>query len=151
MNGIFQLKKIYCEHGALTEKIRGLIRSGSVELVHFPYDPDSHTRKMGVATPSEGRICDLNLPIEDLPGRIKDYVGSSGLPEILSIIGKTNRRDVLHVDSAFKQGCIAFVTCDSDILNHKTELEYLAGIKFFHPSEYRDLEQFIADSHNVCA
>lgn len=137
-------RKVYCEHGALTKEIRELGRRGRVALVHFPYDPDSHTHKMGVATPSKARICDLNLPIEELPGCIADYDESSHFSEILSTLGKANRRDALHVDSAFKQECVAFVTRDSDILNRRTQLERLLGIRFFDPSEHRELEQFIA-------
>ncbi len=139
-----QLKKVYCESGSLTKDIKKLGCSGSVEFVHFPYDPDSHTRKIpGIATPSSARIQDLNLPIKDLPGIIADYSASDRFDEILSIIGCSNRRDALHVDSAFKHGCSAFVTRDSDILNHKTELERLLGIRFFHPDEWSDLEQFV--------
>jgi len=141
-----RLKKIYCESGSLTKDIKKLGRSGSVELVHFPYDPDSHTRKIpDIATPSNAQIQDLNLPIEDLPGTIADYSGSEHFDEICSIIGREAqyRRDALHIDSAFNHGCSAFVTQDSDILNHKTELERLLGIRFFRPSEWTDLEQFV--------
>jgi len=139
------VKQIYCEHSALSRNIRRLGRSGLVELVHFPYDPGSHTLKIpGIAVPSNARFSDLNLPIKDLPGRYADYVGSDRLPRILSIIGQANRRDALHVDSALKQGCVAFVTCDGDILSHRAELESLCGIRFFHPDEYDDIEQYVA-------
>jgi hypothetical protein len=127
--------KIYCEHGAMTEEIRKLGPSGSVEFVHFPYDPDFNIHKIaGIATPSKAQIRDLNLPIKDLPGAVADYSGSVHFDEILSIIGGLNhRRDALHVDSGFKNGCSAFITRDSDILNHKAELKSLLGINFFHP------------------
>jgi hypothetical protein len=144
------LKKVYCEAGALTQEIKNLGESGSIALVHFPYDPCSHTRSLtAVATPSSAEICDLNLPINELPGTIADYSGSIHLAEILSILGG-QRRDALHVDSAFKQGCLAFVTPDKgDILKHKTELERLLGIRFFHPNEWSDLEQFLAQSSDL--
>jgi len=138
------LRNIYCEHGALTKEVRRLGRSGSVRFVHFPYDLGSHTRKMGIAMPSKARICDLNLPITDLPGRIADYVESKRFYEILSIIGEANRRDALHVDSAFKHGCVAFVTQDAHILDRKGELERLLGMRFVHCNEHADLERFIA-------
>jgi len=139
-------KKIYCEHGALTREMKELRRSGNVELVHFPYDPDSHTQKMAVATPSKARIGDLNLSMEELPGLLTDYVPSSRFSEILNVVGGANRRDALHVDSALKEGCVAFVTCDGDVLKHASELEILLGIKFYHPTQYRDLQQYISEA-----
>lgn len=141
-----RLRRVYCEHGALTKEIRRLAQGGSIELVHFPYDPDSHTPKMKVSTPSGARWCDLNLPIAELPGRWADYTESCRFPEILSILGGTNRRDALHVDSAFKQGCVAFVTWDRDILDRKTELEGVVRMRFFRPDEHRSLAQFLVES-----
>ena len=147
--GFPRLKKIYCEHGAFTKEMKELGQSGSVELLHFPYDPNSHTRKMKVATASQVRICDLNqLSIEELPGRWADYPESGSFPEILSILGSANRLDALHVDSAFQLGCVAFVTCDRDILDRRTQLARVVGMKFFHPDEHHDLKQLIADLGN---
>jgi hypothetical protein len=138
--------KIYCESGALTENIKKLGRSGRVDLVHFPYDPNSHTGKItNVAVPSGAQIRDLNLTIAELPGLVSDYSGSAHLDEIRSIIGRTHRRDALHIDSAFIAGCSAFVTQDTDILNHKARLEKLLGIRFFSDSDFHSLEQFVAD------
>jgi hypothetical protein len=140
--------RVYCEHGALTPEIRSWARCGRIELVHFPYDPGSHTRRIpGIAEPSVAQICDLNLPIKDLPSTIEDYKGSEHFEKILAIVGceKQYRRDALHVDSAFKSRCAIFVTGDSDILKHKAQLLDLLGIRFFDPNvELRDLELFIA-------
>lgn len=138
--------KIYCEHGALTPRLRELARSRRIELVHFPYDSDSRSRHISsVARPSAAQIRDLNLPIKDLPGAIADHSGSDHFEEIRSILGHEHRRDALHVDSALKSGCSAFITQDSDILKHKARLEGLLGIRFFDPNtELGDLEQFIA-------
>ncbi len=138
--------KIYCEHGALTARIKRLGRSGRIELVHFPYDPNSRSRRIpSIGRPSNAQIRDLNLPIMHLPGAIADYSGSGHFDQILSILGPEHRRDALHVDSAFKSGCSAFITQDSDILKRKARLESLLGIRFFHPdAELSHLEQFIA-------
>lgn len=134
--------RVYCEHGALTVEIKAWARTGRIELVHFPYDPDSHTRRiLGIAEPSNAQITDLNLPIKDLPGTIGDYKGSEHFEKILAILEREHRRDALHVDSAFKSRCAAFITRDSDILKHKVELLDLLGISFFDPDvELRDLE-----------
>jgi hypothetical protein len=140
--------RVYCEHNALTPEIRTWVRSGLIELVHFPYDSDSHTRRIpGIAAPSAAQIRDLNLPISDLPGVIADYEASEHFEKILSIIGRERhyRRDAMHVDSAFKSRCSAFLTRDSDILRHKAQLLDLLGIRLFDPKvELHDFELLIA-------
>jgi hypothetical protein len=137
--------RVYCEHGALTSGIRARARDGRVELVHFPYDPDSRSRRIrGIAEPSNAQIRDLNLPIKDLPGTIGDYKGSEHFEKILAILGREHRRDALHVDSAFKSRCAIFITRDSDILKHKVQLLGLLGIRFFDPDvELHVLEMLI--------
>lgn len=139
--------RIYCETNALTAELKQWSQSGLVELVHFPYDSDSHTRRIPkIATGSAAQIRDLNLPIHDLPGTIGDWKPSEHFEEIRSIIGKEQqyRRDALHIDSAVKSGCLVFVTRDSDILKHKARLQDLLGIAFFDPKgELYDLEIFI--------
>jgi hypothetical protein len=119
--------------------------------VHFPYDPDSHPPRIPrIAEPSTAQIRDLNLPIRNLPGAIGNYKGSQHFKEILSILGRENRRDALHVDSAFKSGCVVFITGDSDILKHKAQLKGLLGIRFFHPCvDLRDLELVMASDSEV--
>lgn len=70
--------------------------------------------------------------------------GSVHLEEIRSILGPQNRRDALHVDSAYKAGCKCFVTRDSDILLKRKQLETLLGIRFFDPAKDKEeLERFI--------
>lgn len=143
--------KIYREHGAMKRWLRDLQRKGSVELVHFAYDCNSHTPKMATAAvASEGQIQDLNLPISELPGTLKDYCASEHLPEILEIVGARHRQDALHVDTALKVGCSAFVTCDTDILAHKQRLEAVVGIRLFNPDTDRDeLEQFVSQNRGA--
>ena len=131
--------KIYCEHGAVTKGIRKLKRNRHIEIVHFPYDRNSHIPKIaGIATPSSAEIRNLNLPIKELPGSFADYSGSAHFEEIISIVGRNNREDGLHIDSAFKHGCSIFLTKDKqDILAHKKELRRRLGIRFFHPDDWR--------------
>src|SRR6266404_1005875 len=138
--------RAYCEHGALPPEIKVWARDGCIELVHFPYDPDSRTRKIpGIAAPSCAQIRDLNLPINALPGSVSEYKGSEHFYEILAIVGHQNRRDALHIDSALKSGCVVFITTDSHILQHKAELRRLLGIQFFDSrTELGDLELLIA-------
>ena len=132
--------KIYCEHGALSAAIVKLQRTGRIEILHFRYDPDSRSRHLKkTAIPSAARISDLNYAISELPGALADYVGSEHLERIAEIIGAQHRRDILHVDSAFKSGCRAFVTRDTDILVHAKALDALLGISIFHPD--RDMQE----------
>jgi hypothetical protein len=138
--------KVYCEHGALTKALRELQGKGCVELVHFPYDPDSRSSQLVMPKlPSAAQRRDLNLPWADLPGTYQDYSGSEHFIEILEILGSQNRRDALHVDTAVKNGCAAFVTRDNGILAQKARLETALGIRFFHPDTDRhELEQFVS-------
>jgi hypothetical protein len=137
--------KIYCEHGALSKSLRELQDLGTVELVQFPYDPDSQSRHLTTPDiPSAAQWQDLNLPWNKVTGLWRDFSGSNQFPEIMAIIGPQNRRDALHVDTALKNGCSAFVTCDTDILSKKERLEAALGIRFFHPENDRDeLDHFV--------
>jgi hypothetical protein len=74
--------------------------------------------------------------------RIGEMVESDKHVEIEKIVGRGNRRDILHIDSAYRTGCRCFFTRDrGDILSRRSELESLLGIQFFHPDD--DWEQFI--------
>lgn len=127
---------VYCEHGAMNRAIRRMARDRLIELVHFPYDPDSRSRHVQrLAVPSAAQIRDLHLPINELPGRISDYDGSAYLDRILAIVGAQHRRDALHLDSAVKTGCGAFITGDTDILSHRPELEVLLPLRILHPDD----------------
>lgn len=134
--------RVYCEHGALHAKLRGLQREGRITLVGFPYDPGSRSRPIRqMALPSRTQIDDLNLPIGDMKFRIGEMVASDKHVEIERVVGRSNRRDVLHIDSAYRSGCVCFFTRDrGDILAKRAELESLLGVRFFHPDD--DWDQF---------
>jgi hypothetical protein len=132
--------KVYCEHGALTGDIKQLRRDGIITLVHFPYDPDSRLPNSGKGVPSGAKIKDLHMKIKELPGVIADYSESAYYGRIAEVIGVQNRRDALHIDSALKSGCLAMLTNDSDILNHRSTLEAELPLRFFHPE--RDILAF---------
>jgi hypothetical protein len=137
LDGSAMTCRVYREHGALTADLRGLQCRGLVQLVHFPYDPNSRSGSIAPAAASSAvQWRDLNLSWQELKDRgdtWNDFEGSRHLPEILSILGASNRRDALHVDSAFKDGCRAFITRDTDILAHRARLEALPGLRFFNP------------------
>jgi hypothetical protein len=143
--------KVYCEHGGLSRALRSLQRNGYIELVHFPYDPTSGSSYIGAAnTPSEAQLRDLNLPLSELPGSWNNYSGSEHLSEIREILGPQNRQDALHVDTAFKSGCSAFVTRDNGILVHRERLQAVLGIRFFHPDTDADeLERYVSRDYGA--
>jgi hypothetical protein len=126
---------VYCESNARSREIRRLCESLGIRILHFPYDPDSHTSKAKTAEPSEALWGDLNLPSEDATASFGDYVGSEKCDEIVAIVGPENRRDALHVDSAYKSGCACFIARDGDIMNKAAELQHLLGMQFRHPDD----------------
>ena len=66
------MHKIYCEHGALTERLNALRDRRLIELVHFPYDPGSRLPNSSNGVPSAAMIADLNMMLDELPGVIAD-------------------------------------------------------------------------------
>ena len=102
--------KLYCEHSALRTELSQWTGAGRLELVYFPYDPDSKTSKISAeAMPSDAQWRDLESmtwnDLKTLGATWDDYRGSEHLPQIRSILGSEHRRDALHVDSAYKCGC----------------------------------------------
>jgi hypothetical protein len=141
--------KIYCEHSALSDELHALQRTGRIKLVGFPYDfPFSARAIASSAVVSDAQGRDLNTTWAELHGTWDDFKGSEHLKEILKIVGPANRRDVLHLDSAYKAGCAAMMTVDEDdILVHKHELETLLALRIFHPQKDKaELLHFIADA-----
>lgn len=137
------LPKVYCDHGSITSELRQLERQKRITLVTFPYD-DECKKIQQVAQPSMAQIRDLHMPIKDLSGTFGDYAPSEKYLQIEQILGKNNRRDVLHVDSAFKTGCSYFFSMDKrHILARREELYQILGIRFFHPLE--EWDNFIVD------
>ncbi len=135
--------KIYSEPGALSKHLRELQHLGTVTLVHFSFDPGSHTGKiLHEASPSGAQWRDVGYTWDQL-GQLgitwDDLKARGRIAEIQAIIGPENRRDVLHVNSAYLSGCIAMVTRDQDILDHRPALESLLGLRFFDPDSDEDL------------
>jgi hypothetical protein len=126
--------KIYCDHGAVTKNLQKLQHSGRVQLIHFPYDPDSRSKHLKhLARPSDAQWRDLHVNWEEADWPWEEFSGSDRFDDILSTLGPENRRDALHIDSAFKSGCEVFVTCDTDILSRREQLESLASVRIFDP------------------
>lgn len=131
--------KIYCDSGADISKIKAL---SYCEFYQFPYDSPHRPKKpLLLARPSEAFWEDLHASWEELDMPWDDFTGSPLYSEIQAIIGIKNRRDVLHFDSAYKTGCVIFLTSDKgDIWSKKTLLESATNIKTFcTPLEIKDI------------
>jgi hypothetical protein len=79
---------------------------------------------------------DLNLHIREMNFPIGEMVESEKYSEIERIVGRDHRRDVLHIDSAYRSRCVCFFTRDkSDILKNRTQLEARSwAFDFFIPT-----------------
>ena len=130
------MHKVYCEHNSITKRLRELQRNGQIELVHYPVDPDSRNRHIKkLAEPSEVQWDDANVLWGKADSTWDSAKGSKHWNEILSLVGTENRRDALHVDSAYKTGCICIVTKDGDILKVRDELTALLKLNIFSPED----------------
>jgi len=130
--------KVYCEHNAFREELWQLQKEGIIEIINFPYEQKIN-KKHHRARPSKALWKDLNVPWNEMNWLWKEMDGSEKLEMIRKILGPRTRRDTLHIDSAYKEGCIAFLSRDRQhIISKAQELENLLGIRFFHPDDNWD-------------
>ena len=97
--------RVYCDNGAFKKELSALKKQDSIQVVMVPYE--NRNRKIRtVELPSEATFGDLdNFTWKTLSGTFGDYAGSDKYISIAKIIGAQHRRDVLHLDSAYKSGC----------------------------------------------
>ncbi len=104
-----------------------------------PYDSVTQRRrdvKWELAIPSQAQGKDCNMPWNETHFSWEEHEASEKLTEIYAIIGNDpqERRDGLHLDSAFKSGAHIFLTSDKDnIWKYRHDLESLLGFKIFYP------------------
>lgn len=140
---------VYCDTGGFRKELQRLEREGRVRVITFPYE--NEITKATVGIPSEATFDDLNnFTIERLPGTFDDYKRSDKYGEIEKIVGRKNRRDVLHLDSAFKSGCTVFLTNDvRDILSHRQSLEPILNMRLFNSAkEWRQFLSYIVENRD---
>lgn len=145
--------KIYLDSGADISCLNNL----ECEFYQFPYDsPDRPKRliKKGIiklAVPSETQWRDSNETWEESIFPWNEHCGSSHYEALLDLITHNSkktkealRRDVLHLDSAYKTGCCIFITSDKDIFSKRLEIEILCNIKVFQShKESKELVEYI--------
>lgn len=132
--------RVYIDTGGWLKELRPLTEAGIISLMHFPYE--QRLRRMnGVAPASDLRWEDSVATWED-PGSWESTRKSMLFDMIETIVGKQNRADVQHLDSAGKSNCKAFLTSDKgDIWKHREQLEPLLDIRIFHSAT--ELPQFL--------
>ncbi len=146
--------KVYCDTGGYVKKLKELEEQGVIEVYTFPYE-NQNRRIESTALPSEALFRDLgNIDKwDDMPGTFGDYVVSDKHASIEKIVGVggQHRRDVLHLDSAYKSGCSCFLTGDkTDILANREALSELLGLRFFHPNDdWADFVAFVDERREV--
>ncbi|MBU4269598.1 hypothetical protein L6269_03845 [Candidatus Dependentiae bacterium] len=134
--------KVYLDSGATDKKF---IKKYCYICDFYQYPCDSAHRtkssSINLAYPSEVQWRDANISWAEDSYTWGDCKGSILLSEIKNIIGKNNRRDALHLDSAYKTNCSIFLTSDKkDIYSNKKILEPLLKIKIFHINQ--DINEF---------
>jgi hypothetical protein len=159
-----ETKKTSKEHDKDSDRLKyaTIYLDGSVNLSGFkelhpycqfllsPYDSSSQRRsdvKWMLAVPSKVQWGDCNMPWKDIYFSWEKHKASEKLREIYSIIGEDpqERRDGLHLDSAYKSGVHVFLTSDkANIWSHRDQLEPLLGFRIFNPDvEISLLKDFI--------
>ncbi|HEX4892268.1 MAG TPA: hypothetical protein VFV47_03200 [Hyphomicrobiaceae bacterium] len=133
--------EVYCELGAISPALKQLQHRKKIKLVHYPFDYSQSAKVKPTASPS-GNWEDAKLEWERSVHPWESFGGSAKLTEIVATIGKEHWRDALHVDSAFKTGCVCFVTEDTDILDVKDKLFQLLSLPIYSPAD-EDLYAFL--------
>lgn len=137
--------KIYLDSGADITGIKSL--HGQCIFFNAPYDSPDRRKNITCSLPpiSQAQWRDANWSWAEWNTPWDENIGSVYFTAIQKIIGKENRRDLLHLDSAYKEGVHCFLTADKkDIWTHRHLLERLLAFKIFHPpSELEELRAFI--------
>lgn len=135
--------RMYLDNGASVKGFKEF--HNQCHFIVSPYDHESARRndvKWELGIHSEVQSRDCNWPWKDDTQAWKDHSASPYLHEIYRIIGRDprNRRDGLHLDSAYKSKVDMFLTSDKrEIWNNRQELENLLGFKIFHPISELDI------------
>ncbi len=127
--------KIYCDTGADIDFLK--YSSEKIEFIQFPYDSSHRSKKvkMPVANPSASNWYQVNITWQEAIAPWTDYTESTIYSELEKIIGKQNKEDILHLDSAYKTGAHLFLTSDKrDIWSKRSTLESICGFKIFYPA-----------------
>ena len=127
----------------MTQEIKALGRNPDIVLLYFPFE-NLNRKAQRANKPSELTVDTTFITADDDRILISDTAGSELFPMIAQIIGKHNRRDVQHVDTAYKEGCAIFVSPDrDDIISKADKLEKLTSMKFFYSQDFQSIRQYV--------
>jgi hypothetical protein len=130
--------KVYCERHVFRKKLKSLEKDGLIQLLHFSYEGTN--RKVAETDTPSMITADMTCWTADSTIRISDMRESDRYSEVLRCVGGNNWRDALHLDSAYKSKCRAFLTRDKGISKRKQQLESILGLRIFDPD--KDWEHF---------
>lgn len=136
--------KVYCDSGADISGLKDLTEH--LDHYQFPYDSGHRPKKRPkLAVPSAAQWQDCHITWGEAEFAPEEAAKSDVYSEIAQIIGPSNRRDILHIDSACKAQCQMLITADKrDIWSKRYLLEPLCNMKIFHlPSEILLLREYI--------
>ena len=137
--------KIYVDTGANLKPILHL--KPEVSFIRFMHDKeDLITGHLQQATPSIPTWNDWTQTWETKGFSWEEMNPSAKLSEIEKILGTNARKDILHLDSAYKDGAIAFLTSDKkDIIQNRSNLEITLGFRIFlfSSKEETELDEFL--------
>jgi hypothetical protein len=150
---------IYVDNGAHVAEVKGLEKRGLVIVHRFKYEGTARRIVRGAVPSSAAQWSDFKGYTFDALKR-DAYLSTmsfdqwraasarSRFREIVAIVGKSNRIDAMHLDSAQLVGCIAFVTNDRDDIASKTDALFdLLGLRvFLVPANIGSFVNFIEDA-----
>ena len=136
--------KIYCEDGALTKEIKEL-RNSDIELIVFPFE-NKNKKVSRSDNPSLLTADNTFITCDDSKIKISNTDKSEAFDRIADIVGKNHLNDVRHIDTAYKEKCLIFISPDKgDIVSKADDLEKLTGIKFFYSRDIQRIRTAIQE------
>jgi len=136
---------IYCDTGGYQQYLKQF--SQDIELISFKSENKNKNIINKSLPPSNMTFDDYKQMPENLHSEhilddltFDDFAESSVYKDIVRIVGKENKKDIEHLDSAYKSKVDIFLTSDyDDIYSYKKELESILGFKIFLSTKERSL------------
>lgn len=130
------MTKVYCDTGAYIQQLNPLEREGLIQIYQFKYENRNRNIK-NTPPPSRPTWKEMNYTWEQLDAADLSWNDlnehSDKFPQIVGIVGNSNLRDAKHLDSAYMEGCRAFLTTDKDdICANRASLFETLDIRIFH-------------------
>lgn len=154
--------RLYIDTGANINSLKEVYPY--VEFYQFPYDSSNRNKRLiqngtiKLATPSLLQWRDANVRWNESLFQFQECTPSERYADFKKILEQNSkkpieslRRDILHLDSAYKTGCKIFITSDNkDIVSKRKELEEIGNFKIFRsPQETDALISYIKHLHNI--